>query len=170
MSSVSVHSRRDVLIKESLRLRNGRSALTGTAQLLTSLVPSPRHHSHFVCPVPSCNREDLSGYLSSHLVADHFSLVKAASCVLERLVRESVSGGCCAISPHCPHAPSHSECPTVCPLGSVPPTGTTRLMTQSCHSSPCTHPPACCGHTRSYIAHHQPRPLMPSALPVTSDL
>ena len=89
---------RVLAVRQSLQFGTTRSQSTGTAHLLSTLVPSLRLPDHYVCPVPSCNLEEPPHLLATHLLAHHFGAVKTAACVLGRLAAACRQQGSCAVS------------------------------------------------------------------------
>ncbi|GAX77625.1 hypothetical protein CEUSTIGMA_g5068.t1 [Chlamydomonas eustigma] len=77
-----------------------RGELLGASQLVSLLIPSNRDLSFFICPCPGCNREDEHHLLSTHMIAEHFSLTKIFCAVLSRISSECTRRDACIVSDH----------------------------------------------------------------------
>lgn len=82
----------------------GRSdELLDASQTLCSLAPVG--HELFACPVAACEwgspQGESRGRCATHLVGDHFTLVKAHAAVLAQMQQHSDASGQCPFNPSC---------------------------------------------------------------------
>lgn len=93
------HAALSLELRQSQLFAAPRDELHHASQLFAALVPSPRNASCFVCPVPGCKREDRHAQLATHLLAEHFDVVRAAAAALAKVEGECCSQDACVLTP-----------------------------------------------------------------------